>query len=89
MSIFPQFLDPPNLWIRSRSNIFGSIVGDRQRLNNHPRRRDVHHSSREVLVALDITGSGHTRRLIDEEPWKGAYVVFKAGADPHFVPDRA
>jgi quercetin dioxygenase-like cupin family protein len=43
----------------------------------------------EVLVALDITGSGHKWRLINDEPWKRAYVVFKAGADPHFVLDRA
>jgi quercetin dioxygenase-like cupin family protein len=41
----------------------------------------------EVLVALDITGTGHKWRLINDEPWKRAYVIFKNGADPHFVPD--
>ncbi len=43
----------------------------------------------EILVALDTTGSGHKWRLINDESWKRAYVVFKAGADPHFVADPA
>jgi hypothetical protein len=25
--------------------------------------------------------------LINDEPWKRAYVIFKTGADTHFVPD--
>lgn len=41
----------------------------------------------EVLVAEDHTGSGHKWRLINDEPWKRAYVVFKQGADTQFVPD--
>ena len=41
----------------------------------------------EVLVALDVAGSGHTWRLTNDEPWRRAYVIFKSGADPHFVPD--
>jgi quercetin dioxygenase-like cupin family protein len=41
----------------------------------------------EILVALDDTGSGHKWRLINDEPWKRAYVVFKKGSDTHFVPD--
>ena len=40
----------------------------------------------EVLVAEDHTGSGHKWRLINDEPWKRAYVVFKEGANTHFVP---
>lgn len=43
----------------------------------------------EVLVAEDNTGSGHKWRLINDEPWKRAYVVFKEGADTHFIPDPA
>jgi quercetin dioxygenase-like cupin family protein len=43
----------------------------------------------EVLVAEDNTGSGHKWRLINDEPWKRAYVVFKQGADTHFMPDPA
>ncbi len=30
----------------------------------------------DVLLALDHTGSGHEWRLIDDQPWKRAYVVF-------------
>ena len=43
----------------------------------------------EILVAEDHTGSGHKWRLINDEPWRRAYVVFKKGADTHFEPDPA
>jgi quercetin dioxygenase-like cupin family protein len=43
----------------------------------------------DVLIALDETGTGHQWRLIDDQPWKRAYVVFKRGADTHFVPEAA
>jgi quercetin dioxygenase-like cupin family protein len=43
----------------------------------------------DVLLAVDHTGSGHKWRLINDEPWKRAYVVFKEGADTHFIPDSA
>ena len=43
----------------------------------------------DVLLAVDNTGSGHKWRLINHEPWKRAYVIFKTGADTHFVPDPA
>jgi quercetin dioxygenase-like cupin family protein len=43
----------------------------------------------DVLIALDHTGTGHTWRLIDDAPWKRAYVVFEAGADLRFAPDAA
>ena len=41
----------------------------------------------DVLLAVDHTGTGHKWRLINDEPWKRAYVIFKTGADTHFVPD--
>ena len=41
----------------------------------------------DVLLAEEHTGSGHKWRLINDEPWKRAYVVFKEGADTQFVPD--
>ena len=41
----------------------------------------------EVLIAEDHTGSGHKWRLVNDEPWKRAYVVFKEGADTQFIPD--
>ncbi|HUC30636.1 MAG TPA: cupin domain-containing protein [Candidatus Acidoferrum sp.] len=43
----------------------------------------------DVLVAEDHTGSGHKWRLINDEPWKRAYVIFKEGANTQFVPDGA
>ena len=39
----------------------------------------------DILLATDITGTGHKWRLINDEPWKRVYVIFKQGADPHFV----
>jgi|HubBroStandDraft_1064217.scaffolds.fasta_scaffold170547_2 hypothetical protein len=39
----------------------------------------------DVLVAEDTTGSGHTWQLVGDQPWKRAYVVFKAGADTRFT----
>ena len=43
----------------------------------------------DVLIAEDHTGSGHKWRLINDEPWKRAYVVFTSGADTQFLPDSA
>jgi quercetin dioxygenase-like cupin family protein len=43
----------------------------------------------DVLLAEDHTGSGHKWRLINDEPWKRAYVIFKKGANTQFVPDEA
>jgi quercetin dioxygenase-like cupin family protein len=40
----------------------------------------------DVLLAVDYTGSGHKWRLIKDEPWKRAYVVFKQGAGPTHCP---
>ena len=41
----------------------------------------------DVLLAEDHTGSGHKWRLINDEPWRRAYVVFQPGVDTHFVAD--
>jgi quercetin dioxygenase-like cupin family protein len=43
----------------------------------------------DVLLAEDHTGSGHKWRLINDEPWKRAYVIFKESANTQFVPDGA
>ena len=43
----------------------------------------------DVLLAEDHTGSGHKWRLINDDPWKRAYVIFKEGANTQFVGDGA
>jgi quercetin dioxygenase-like cupin family protein len=40
----------------------------------------------DVLVARDHVGTGHKWRLIDDQPWRRAYVVLKPGARDSFVP---
>jgi quercetin dioxygenase-like cupin family protein len=42
----------------------------------------------DVLVATDDVGSGHRWRLIDDQPWRRAYVVLRPGAPDLFVPKR-
>jgi quercetin dioxygenase-like cupin family protein len=42
----------------------------------------------DVLLAEDNTGTGHKWRLIDDQPWRRAYVVLKPGAKDSFVPKR-
>lgn len=41
----------------------------------------------DVLIAEDHTGTGHKWRLLNDDPWKRAYVVFKEGVDTQFVSD--
>ena len=40
----------------------------------------------DVLLAEDNAGTGHKWRLIDDQPWRRAYVVLKPGAHDSFVP---
>ncbi|HEX4022767.1 MAG TPA: cupin domain-containing protein [Acidobacteriaceae bacterium] len=40
----------------------------------------------DVLIAADNVGSGHTWRLIDDQPWRRVYVVLKPGAPDLFLP---
>ena len=39
----------------------------------------------DVLLAEDNVGSGHKWRLIDDQPWRRAYVVLKPGTKDSFV----
>lgn len=41
----------------------------------------------DVLLAEDHTGTGHKWRLLNDDPWRRAYVIFTAGADTQFIPD--
>lgn len=40
----------------------------------------------DVLLATDDAGSGHKWRLIDDQPWRRAYIVLKPGAVDLFMP---
>jgi hypothetical protein len=40
----------------------------------------------DILLAQDNSGSGHKWRLIGDEPWRRAYVVYEEGADLRFTP---
>lgn len=40
----------------------------------------------DILLAQDNSGTGHKWRLIGDEPWRRAYVVYRDGADLQFKP---
>jgi quercetin dioxygenase-like cupin family protein len=40
----------------------------------------------DILLAQDNSGTGHKWRLIGDEPWRRAYVVYEKGADLRFTP---
>jgi quercetin dioxygenase-like cupin family protein len=42
----------------------------------------------EVLLAMDLTGSGHKWKLIDDKPWKRAYIAFGKEDEVIFVEDK-
>lgn len=39
----------------------------------------------DVLLAEDTTGSGHSWRLVDGQPWRRVYVVLAPGAEVPFA----
>jgi quercetin dioxygenase-like cupin family protein len=39
----------------------------------------------DVLLSEDTSGTGHQWRLIDDQPWRRAYVVLKPGVKDSFV----
>jgi Cupin domain len=40
----------------------------------------------DILLAQDHSGTGHKWRLISDEPWRRAYVVYEEGANLRFKP---
>jgi quercetin dioxygenase-like cupin family protein len=43
----------------------------------------------DILLAEDTAGSGHSWKLVDENPWRRAYVIFAKGAEVPFVANSA
>ena len=43
----------------------------------------------EVLIAVDNTGSGHIWKIVNDQPWIRAYVIFQSGADLHFIEESS
>jgi uncharacterized cupin superfamily protein len=43
----------------------------------------------DILLAEDTTGSGHSWRLVDDEPWRRAYVILAPDASIPFVANSA
>jgi quercetin dioxygenase-like cupin family protein len=39
----------------------------------------------DVLLAEDTSGSGHSWRLVDDEPWRRAYVILAPGVEVPFT----
>ena len=39
----------------------------------------------DILLAEDTTGSGHSWRLVDQNPWRRAYVILAPNAHVPFV----
>ena len=42
----------------------------------------------EVLVAEDLTGTGHKWRLVNDQPWQRVYVVFTPDTKVNFQADK-
>lgn len=40
----------------------------------------------DILLAEDNSGTGHKWRLISDEPWRRAYVVYEQGTELPFIP---
>jgi quercetin dioxygenase-like cupin family protein len=42
----------------------------------------------DILLAQDNSGTGHKWRLLGDEPWRRAYVVYEQGTDLRFTPAK-
>lgn len=41
----------------------------------------------DALLAEDTAGGGHRWRLMDDNPWRRAYIILESGVDARFIPD--
>lgn len=72
--------DPTPQYVITLSGILEFSTLDGETFTLHPG---------DVLIATDHLGTGHKWRLLNDDPWRRAYVIFKTGADTRFVPDAA
>jgi quercetin dioxygenase-like cupin family protein len=42
----------------------------------------------DVLLAMDTTGRGHKWKMLGDQPWKRAYVVFDQDVEINFTPQE-
>ena len=42
----------------------------------------------DVLLAEDTAGGGHSWKLVDDQPWRRAYVVLAPAASVPFQPNK-
>ena len=61
------------------AGLFGALLGQMSARNEY--------SVFDVLLAEDLTGTGHERQMVGDDPWWRAYVIFPPGVDTQFVPD--
>jgi quercetin dioxygenase-like cupin family protein len=78
-SAFDWHNDPVPQYVITLAGILEFSTRDGETFTIHPG---------DVLLAVDNTGTGHKWRLINDEPWKRAYVIFKTGANTQFVAEK-
>jgi hypothetical protein len=67
---------PVRQFVLTLSGTLEFITRDGDRFTIHPG---------DVLLAEDTSGSGHSWRLVDDEPWRRAYVILAPGVKVPFV----
>ncbi len=70
--------DPEPQYVMTLSGTLDFVTRNGEKFTLHPG---------EVLLAEDNTGSGHRWNLVDDQPWRRAYVVLKPDAPDSFIPD--
>ena len=78
-SSFDWHNDPIPQYVITLSGVLEFTTLDGETFTIHPG---------DVLLVTDHTGSGHKWRLVNDDPWKRAYVVFKNGANTYFTPEQ-
>ena len=70
--------DPATQYVVTLSGVLEFTTGGGERFTVNPG---------DILIVVDGASSGHKWRLIDDQPWKRAYVVFADEAKINFHAD--